>query len=92
VKLHRYGLRFDDPRPEPYKLRLGCGVTAFDLDDAVALLEQQVFGGPLPFPISQTTEDVDVRTLDQGHVIPNMRPPDRRGVWYPIGYESSSRR
>lgn len=27
--------------------------------------------------------DVDVRTLDEGHVIPNMGPPAIRGVWYP---------
>jgi hypothetical protein len=42
-------------------------VTAFDLDDAIALL--------------------DARTLDRGHVIPNMLAPGRRGVWYPMGYE-----
>jgi len=42
----------------------------------------------MPFPIASSVEDVDVRTLDQGHVIPNMLPPDRRGVWYPMGYES----
>ena len=92
MKLHRYWLRFDDPRRETFGLGLGCGVTAFDLDDAVMLLERQVFRGPLPFRISESTEDVDVRTLDQGHVLPNMLPPDRRGVWYPMGYDSATGR
>jgi len=92
VKLHRYWLRFDDPRRDMFGLGLGCGVTAFTLDDAVALLEQQVFRGPLPFRIKESTEDVDVQTLDQGHVIPNMLPPHGRGIWFPAGYESSTGR
>jgi hypothetical protein len=25
-----------------------------------------------------------VRDLDQGHVIPNMGPPNLRGVWFPM--------
>jgi hypothetical protein len=28
--------------------------------------------------------NVDVSTLDPGHVLPNMLPPNTRGVWYPI--------
>jgi len=28
-------------------------------------------------------EDVDVRALDGGHVLPNMGDPSVRGVWYP---------
>ena len=90
MKLHRYWIRFDDPRANAFGLAFGCGVTAFDLDDAVALLEQHVFRGPMPFSVALSTEDVDVRTLDQGHVIPNMLPPNRRGIWYPIGYAPSS--
>jgi len=27
--------------------------------------------------------DVDVRELDQRHVVPNMGPPSIFGVWYP---------
>ena len=61
-------------------------MTAFNLEDARSLLESQVFGGPLPFPIASTVEDVDVRTLDTGHVLPNMLPPNRRGVWFPAGF------
>src|SRR5262249_57474741 len=91
VKLHRYWIRFDDPHrlTHPLGLGLGCGVTAFDLDDVIGLLERDVFKGPMPFRIASSTEDMDVTTLDQGHVIPNMLPPDRRGVWYPMGYAPS---
>jgi hypothetical protein len=49
----------------------------------VALLRQQVFdGGPLP-PTRRVIEDVDVSTLDAGHVRPNMGVPVWRGVWWP---------
>ena len=37
---------------------------------------------PLP-PIRRVTEDVDVRTLERGHVCPNMGVVIWRGVWYP---------
>jgi hypothetical protein len=62
-------------------------VTAFDLDDAIALLERDLFKEPMPLPIASSIEDADARTLDRGHVIPNMLAPGRRGVWYPMGYE-----
>jgi hypothetical protein len=32
-------------------------------------------------------ENLDIRTLDQGHVIPNMKDPTLRGVWFPLGYD-----
>jgi hypothetical protein len=32
-------------------------------------------------------ENIDVRTLDQRHVIPNMKDPTLRGVWFPMGYD-----
>ena len=41
--------------------------------------------GELP-TIAVLIEDVDVSTLDAGHVLPNMSPPVRRGVWFPLGY------
>ena len=42
--LRRYWFNFEKP-VEPAALRLGCGVTAFDYDDAVRLLRERVFGG-----------------------------------------------
>jgi hypothetical protein len=67
-------------------MSLGCGVTAYSLDDAKALLNQLVFkDGSWPC-VAEVIEDVDVSTLERGHVIPNMEPPVWRGVWYPKGY------
>jgi hypothetical protein len=67
-------------------LRLGCGVTAFDLDDALALLRTQVIGDQ-PFDVEAVVEDVDVRALDPGHVLPNMGVVARRGIWFPLSHE-----
>jgi len=58
-------------------------VTAESRAAAEALLRTELFGGAaLPAP-SDVLEDVDVRDLDQGHVVPNMGDPSTRGVWFP---------
>jgi len=36
--------------------------------------------------IKKVIENVDVSTLDAGHVLPNMSPPNIRGVWFPLRY------
>ncbi len=37
-----------------------------------------------PRNLPHVVEDVDVTTLDAGHVRPNpMHPPSERGVWFP---------
>jgi hypothetical protein len=84
AELTRYWFEFDwTEREPPAGARLGCGVTAYTYDDALNLLRDQLFeGGDLP-PVAHVREDVDVTTLDQGHVIPNMRPPNWRGIWFP---------
>ena len=87
--LRRYWIEFAWPkpegivagRPEPF----GFGVTAFSLDDALDLLRREFFErmeSPMP-PLRGVIEDVDVSTLDDDHVRPNMHPPNWRGVWYP---------
>jgi hypothetical protein len=89
TELHRFWLRFAiapgdlDRFPSYAGLGLGCGVTAYSLDDAKQVLGEVLFrGDPLP-EIEEAIEDVDVRDLDQGRVIPNMGPPNERGVWFP---------
>jgi len=67
-------------------LNMGCGVTAYDYDDAINLLRESVFGGNEPTVID-FKEDVDVSKLDQNHVAPNMGSVVVRGVWFPLGYE-----
>jgi len=68
-------------------LGLGCGVSAWNYDDAINILNEKIFiNNPSP-SIKNVIEDIDVSTLDQGHVLPNMLPPNNRGVWYPMGYD-----
>ncbi len=73
--------RFDYPTP----LNIGCGVTAWNRDDAVSIVQSKVFDG-LDFQWATISEDVDVSQLDPGHVLPNMGNPVERGVWFPLGY------
>lgn len=61
------------------------GVTAYSLDDALSLLRSCASYTLLTPPVVvQAWPNVDVSTLDAGHVLPNMLPPNRRGVWFPI--------
>jgi hypothetical protein len=59
----------------------GIGITAYSKEDAMELLakDQQL----AKEKVLQIIENVDIRTLDQGHVIPNMGPPNFCGIWYP---------
>lgn len=87
----RYWFEFDitatDIHIIPYGTLKGCGVTAYNYEDAVNIINEKVFkSNGLPI-IKRIVENVDVRTLDQGHVIPNMLPTVARGVWFPPGYQ-----
>jgi len=85
LKLIRYWFRFK-PFGKPAPLSLGCGVTAESSAAAISIVQAQVFRGqPLP-PVEEVVEDVDVSTLDQKHVLPNMESPLTKGVWFPKGY------
>jgi hypothetical protein len=85
MNLHRFWFKFGALKR--YKsIRLGCGVTARDYDDAITILRETIFAGK-EFPqIESFIQDVDLSELDQNHVIPNMEPPVWRGVWFPKGY------
>jgi hypothetical protein len=83
--LRRFWFVFE-PFPHPTALNVGCGVTGYDYDDAVQILQERVFvGQPLP-RVSRCLPDVDIRDLDQDHVIPNMGVVTLRGVWFPRGF------
>ena len=83
--LHRYWFRFSGELSRG--LALGCGVTAFDRDDARRVLTERVFRDtPLP-DIVEEIEDIDISTLDDRHVRPNMTVPLTRGVWFPLGFD-----
>jgi hypothetical protein len=86
--LVRFWIEFDQKlkdRP-PLVTLIGVGVTAVDREDALKLVAERVFKGETMPPIKAIRENVDVSTLDEGHVIPNMEPPFWRGVWFPLGY------
>lgn len=67
----------------PIGLLFGCGVTAHTGEDAISIIKDTYFpGGPLP-RIKRVVADVDVSTLDQNHVVPNMGSVVWRGIWWP---------
>ena len=83
--LHRYWIEFDVEGGTSLSLLLkaGCGVTAETLDEARRIVREKVFAEqPLP-PIVRATEDVDVSSLDAGHVLPNIGNVLVKGIWWP---------
>jgi hypothetical protein len=83
--LNKFWFTFSD-LPEYSPLNLGCGVTAFDSNDAIKLLEERVFSSSGNLKIKSTVNDVNIETLDPGHIIPNMGIVAIRGIWFPLGY------
>ncbi len=88
-ELHRFWFRFaispgDLDRYASYAgLGLGCGVTAFDPEDARRVLQCLLFGlDPIP-EVEELLEDVAVADLDQGRIVPNMGAAHERGIWFP---------
>jgi hypothetical protein len=67
----------------PIGFRMGCGITAFSREDAFALLLKVWPGKGDGLTISNVSEDIDLTTLDQNHVLPNLGDVTKRGVWFP---------
>ena len=84
--LKRFWFKFA-PLSPPDALNLGCGVTAYGEDDARNIVRESVFGQFSPRRIDSVIEDIDVSTLDAGHVRPNMGDPSAYGVWFPLGVD-----
>lgn len=87
----RYWFEFDFKNyvSVPYGVIMGCGITAYNYEDAKTILKSKVFTtSPLP-EILRLIEDVDLRNLDQNHVLLNIGPVIQRGVWFPLGYALS---
>jgi hypothetical protein len=70
----------------PAGLTWGCGITAYNYNDAISILGQRVFKGQEIPKIVKRIKNIDIRTLDQGHVVVNMKDPTLRGIWFPYGY------
>lgn len=89
MELHRYWIEFAiSPGelgmfPSYAGLSWGCGVTAYNYDDAMKLLRERIFkSDPVP-EVVRVLEDVDIEHVDEGHVRPNMGAPSNRGIWFP---------
>ena len=87
--LIRYWFEFQIPSAFGYPPGIGhgCGVTAYSLEDAYNLLDERVFYEIKRPPFKKVVENVDIQTLDQNHVIPNMKLHFPRGIWFPLGYD-----
>ncbi len=73
----------------PYGLGYGCGVTAINFDDAINIIKNKMFDKDSIPEIKNKIENIDVNSLDSGHVLLNMHSPDRRGIWFPIGFHDN---
>jgi len=71
MALRRFWFEFQQ-LPTPTALNLGCGVTAWSYDDALALLRERVFGASAPPAIERCVEDVDMSCIEDRHVLPNI--------------------
>jgi len=61
----------------------GLGVTGYSRGDAEQLLKKAGYASTDLRRVVEVVENIDVTTLDEGHIRPNMGPPSFRGVWYP---------
>jgi hypothetical protein len=83
IMLQRFWFKFRNGA-HPTILSLGCGVTAYDLSDAHEILREQVFSIYQEQLVVQVIADIDVSTLDEKHIRPNMGNPAVRGLWFPL--------
>jgi len=62
---------------------LGIGVTAYSLPHATEMALSALSSLPSGARLGEPVANVDVSSLDQGHVVPNMGPCNFEGIWYP---------
>ena len=70
----------------PVPGHLGIGVTAPTRAEAELHARKVADHLHWDFDPSQAIIGVDIQTLDQKHVVPNMKPPVWPGVWFPMGF------
>ena len=64
--------------------RFGVGITAYSREDADQILAETIDYYALDVEIYDVVTNIDIRNLDQNHVLPNMNPSNKRGVWFPM--------
>lgn len=79
---HRYWVTFV-PIGRASPLDLGCGVTAGSWREAREMIRTLVFPLFGEREIVGMLQDVDVGSLDAGHVLPNMGNAASTGIWFP---------
>lgn len=70
----------------PIGISLGCGISAYNYEDAIQLISEKVFTNDVIPGIDSVIEGIDISTLDEAHVLPNMGDVTVRGIWFPLGY------
>ncbi len=65
--------------------------TAVGFDDALEMMRKAIFSGDEIPKIDHVSDDIDVFTLDAGHVLPNMSSSVSRGIWFSTGSSLSHR-
>lgn len=85
MQLTRFWFKLKNDGKLPPGIHMGCGITAFSIQDAEEILSKKVFNNA-PYEIEEVKENIDVSTLDENHILTNMLPPTNRGVWFPLGY------
>jgi hypothetical protein len=86
TKLVRYWFRLE-PFGFPSPLNIGCGITAYSIEDAKSILSDRVLKSDASLKIAGVIVNVDVSNIDNKHVSANMGTPHCRGVWFPLGYD-----
>jgi len=74
---------YDKP---PMGIIVGCGITASTEDEVIDLMKRHVFKDKKIPPFMKVIKNIDISTLDKNHVIPNMKSPSEKGIWFPLGY------
>jgi hypothetical protein len=86
--LIRYWFEFDYPKPRighgVYIPACGCcGITAFDYQDALKIMRRFMLRDNETPIFKRVIENVNVSTIEDKRVIPNLGVPVWRGVWFP---------
>ena len=72
MRLTRYWFTFQGDIDSIGICRPGCGITAHNYEDAIAIIRKYVYAERDIPEIKSVQENVDISTLDQNHVLPNM--------------------
>ena len=72
----------------PPGIGLGCGITTYDYNDALKMMDEKIFHSIKRPPFKKVIQDVEISMLDEGHVIPNMKNFNFHGIWFPLGYDN----